>query len=211
MNRNVAPSALAAGLESEPPMWGLGQQVKAGMALQAKLTSFTSHQQHAVRRAVWGVASGATLDLRSRVLVEVRAALFHMALRAGICMSLHKARWIQRAVGAMAIRAFDEPFGNTVMHRLSKLCADRGVTRVAKVRLRRLQKAAVEPARFVGALRYLKKLSLGSLGRALALVFDSIHEVDRVTLTAGDSGLKVTGVKERVLLLAALVACQTAF
>jgi hypothetical protein len=134
-----------------------------------------------------------------------------MTLGARIRLGLHKARWIECAVRAVAIRALDESLGNTVMHGLSKLRTDRRMTGVAKIGLRGFQQAAVEPPRFVGALRHLKKLSLWSLAGTLARVFDSIHQVDRVTLITGNSGLKVTRVKERILLLAAVVAGKAAF
>jgi hypothetical protein len=48
VNRNVASSALTAGLKSKPSVRRLGQLVESGMTLQAELAAFATDQQHAI-------------------------------------------------------------------------------------------------------------------------------------------------------------------
>lgn len=210
MDGNVAARTFATGLKSELAVRGLSQKMKSGVALQAELSSFTSNQQHAVCRAVRAVAGGTTFHLRGGMLMNIRSTFFHMALHAGIFLRLHETRGIQSAVRAVAIRALDEPLGDTMMNGLGELRSNGGVTRITEIRLRGFQQAAVQPARLVRALRHLKEMSLRGLSRALARVLHGVHKVAGMAVVTRHTGGHMTRMEEGVLLLAALVTEEAA-
>ena len=80
------------------------------------------------------MACHASLRFDGRVFVEIRTELIKVTLGAdGILggVQLHHLG-LKRAVGIMAIVAFHQSFGDSVMERLLKCCMDVGVTLIAK-------------------------------------------------------------------------------
>jgi hypothetical protein len=78
----MTANALAARLESQAAVGNLWLCVISGVALQAELASFPSHQEHSIRTPVRVVAGDAASDFQGRMLEDVRSALFDMALHA---------------------------------------------------------------------------------------------------------------------------------
>src|SRR5262245_693649 len=138
--------ALAAGLESKPAMWCLGRKMKSSVTLQAQLSAFASNQEHPVGRSMRAVTGDASFDLCRRMLVNERTSLIKMALPAGFSGRLDQARWVKRAVSVVAVRAFHQALGHSMMHRLRKLCSHRSMAGVAKIRLRSLDQATLKPS-----------------------------------------------------------------
>src|ERR1700690_3108168 len=135
VNRSVAASALAAGLEPHPAVRRAQLSVKSVMTLQAKLAAFTPHQQHAVGAAMRSVTGGAALHLHRRVFVQIRAALFGVTVHAGLKSRLVQTDLILRAVRIVAVAAFDQAFGHAMMHWQSKLRLHRAVAAEAQLGL----------------------------------------------------------------------------
>ena len=79
----MAARALAAGLEAEAAVRHAGLIMEPGVALQAKLPPLAPYQQHAVGAAVRGMARGAALHFHRRMLIDVRPALFRVAVHTG--------------------------------------------------------------------------------------------------------------------------------
>jgi hypothetical protein len=211
MNGNVAPRAFAAVLKPQPAMRSLRQLVKSRMALQAELPPFAANQQHPVSGAVRTVTTHTTFNFGRRVLMNKRTTLLDMALGACFRLGLYQARRVQGSVRTVAVRAFHQTFGNTVMNRLCKLTSNGGVTRVTKIRLGRFQEAACKPFVFIGPLRHLEEVSQRQWGSAFARVLHRVDEVAGMAVTTRGSGRQMTRMKEGVLLPAALVAREAAF
>ena len=186
--------------------WWATLTVERGVALQAELPALTTHQEHAVGVAVRIVADHATLNSYRRMLEDVRPALLHVALDAGLPVRLVQAGPVQTAVRTVAVGALHQSFGDTVMDRQGKLGFDRAVTGVAGLRLGLLEQAVVQPADLVRKLRDLEEVGLRVGKAALALVLDFVHQVRGVALVAGKAVRGVLGVGEGILLLARDVA-----
>ena len=186
--------------------WWATLTVERGVALQAELPALTTHQEHAVGVAVRIVADHATLNSYRRMLEDVRPALLHVALDAGLPVRLVQAGPVQTAVRTVAVGALHQSFGDAVMDRQGKLGFDRAVTGVAGFGLGPLEQAIVQPADLVRELRDLEEVRLRVSEAALALVLDFVHQVGGVTLVAGKAVRGVLGVGEGILLLARDVA-----
>ena len=105
MDRYVAADAFSAGLESQPAVWHGGLSMKACVALQTELAAFAAHQEHPVGAPVRVMARNAAFDAHSRVLINVRTALFHVAIDAHLLAGFIEARGVQASVWIVAIRA----------------------------------------------------------------------------------------------------------
>lgn len=175
------------------------------MTLQTELPAFPPNEKYAIGRTVRVVTGDAAFHLCRRMLVYEGSPLLHVALDAGFRRRLDEAGRIQSAVNAMTVRALHQSFRNPVVHGQSELTANRRVTGVAKVRLFGLQEAVLQPAHIIGSRRNLRKMRQRELRVATALIFHSIHEVRRVTVTAGNSCRHVSRMQKRILLPAALV------
>lgn len=208
MHRYVTAGTLAAGLKTQPAMGHTGLVVIPGVALQAKLPPFTPHQQHAVGAAVRGVASGATLHFRRRVLIDIRPALLRMAVHATLKIRFVQAGVVQRAVRIVAVAALDQALRHAMMHGQRKLRLHGAMAVEAQRRLRLLQQAALQPANLVRKLRHLIEMALRRTQVAFALVFHFLHQVRGVALIAGQTMRYVCRVLEEFLLLAADVTQQ---
>ena len=184
-------------------MRGFRQQVKPGVALQAKLPAFTPDQQHPVRGPVRTMAGYAAFDFRRRVLMHKGSAFLNMALGACLRLSFHKTRRIQRSMRTVAVGALHQPFGNAVMNGLRKLTSNGCVTHVAEIRLGLFQQTTVKPAPFVRALRHLKEMRLWGLSCALARVPHGVDKVAGMAIVTRHARCQMTRMKEGVLLLAA--------
>lgn len=84
------------------------------------------------------------------------------------------------------------------------------MAREAQRRLRLLQQAVVQPARFVGQLGELKKFGLWITQTSPAVVLYLVDEMRGVALVAGNPVPRVLGVFEEFLLFAGDVAGKTA-
>jgi hypothetical protein len=92
-----------------------------------------------------------------------------------------------------------------------ELSLDVSVAPVAQFRLRFDQLTVVQPASFFGQLGHIEKITLRgaqTLGLRVASGLDQVH---RVATIAGDSVLDVHGVREILLIAAALMAHEAAF
>ena len=115
MDGHVTARAFATGLEAETAMGYPSLIMEPGMTLQAKLSSFTPHQQHAVGAAVGRVAGSAAFHLRCRMFVDIRAAFFRVAIHTGFSIQLVQAGVIQRSVRIVTIAALHRAFEDLVM------------------------------------------------------------------------------------------------
>jgi hypothetical protein len=180
----MAACALTAGLESQPPVRHASLIMESGMTLQAKLSSFTPHQQHAVGAAVRRVAGSAALHLRCRMFVDIRAAFFRVAIHTGFSIQLVQAGMIQRSVRIVTIAALNQALRDAVMHGQGKLSLHIAMTAKAQCGLRLLQKTAVQPAHLVRKLWHLEEMTLRIAQVTLALVLDLSDQVRSVALIA---------------------------
>lgn len=210
MHRHVAADALAARLKSQASVRNTGLRVKPGVALQAELPAFAPHQQHAIGTAVRVVADHASFHLGRRVLEYIRPAFLDVALHASFRTRMVQAGDIFRAVRIVAVRTFQEPFGNAVVLGQSELRLNSLVADKTQRRLRLLQQAVVQPARFIGQLRHLKEVRLRRKQCAFAGVFHFIDQMGRVALAARQAVARVRGLGKVVLLLAGVVAGEAA-
>ena len=116
--------------------------------------------------------------------MDKRPTLLNVALRTGFGGRFDQARWIQCAVGIMAIGAFHQSFGHSMMNGLSELALYRQMTRVAQLRLSTLHQTVLEPPKVFGSLRHLEEVRLRKLHVTAALIFDLVDEMACVTITA---------------------------
>jgi len=184
MDGHVTARAFATGLEAETAMGYPSLIMEPGMTLQAKLSSFTPHQQHAVGAAVGRVAGSAAFHLRCRMFVDIRAAFFRVAIHTGFSIQLVQAGVIQRSVRIVTIAALNQALRDAVMHGQSKLSLHIAMTTKAQCGLGLLQKTAVQPADFVRKLRDLEEMTLRRDKTTLALVLDLSDQVRSVALIA---------------------------
>ena len=136
MNRNMASGALTAGLKTQAAVWNARLSVEAGVTLQAELTAFTPHQHEMIGAAVRIVADDAAFHPYGRMLINVRAALFNVALNAGLPVGGIQAGPVHAAVGIMTIRTLDESFRHAMVHGQGKLCLNVAMTAKAEPGLR---------------------------------------------------------------------------
>ena len=208
MDCHVAARAFTAGLESKPPVRHTILAMEPGVALQAKLSSLASYQEHPVGVAVRVVARGAALHFDRRVLEYERTAFLRVAVHAALEIRLVQARMVQRTMWVVAIRALRQSFGHAVVHWLGKFCLHIAMAVEAQHRLRLFEQTAVQPANFVRDLWDLKEMPLRRLQVSLASVFYLCNQMRRVALVARHPICDVRGVLEIFLLLAAYVAQQ---
>ena len=135
MDGHVTARAFATGLEAETAMGYPSLIMEPGMTLQAKLSSFTPHQQHAVGAAVGRVAGSAAFHLRCRMFVDIRAAFFRVAIHTGFPSALTQVRPIRSAMGIVTIRTLHRSFRDAVMCWQGELCLNVTVAGIAEVRL----------------------------------------------------------------------------
>jgi hypothetical protein len=206
----MAAHAFAAGLESQAAMRHGGLGMESGVALQAELAAFAAYQEHVIGAAMGVVAGDAAFDLHGGVLEDVRPALFDVALHAGFPTGIIEADEVFRAMRIVAVGTLHQSFGNAVMLGQSKLRLHGEVAGVAQRGFGALQQAVVQPARLVGQLRKLEEIGLGITQETFAVVFHFIDQVRGVALIAGDAVAGVLRVREKLLLLAGVVAGQAA-
>jgi hypothetical protein len=80
MDGHVTACAFPTGLETEAAMGYAILAMEPGMTLQAKLPSLSPNQQHPVSAAVRRVAGSAAFHLHCRMLIDIRTALFRVAV-----------------------------------------------------------------------------------------------------------------------------------
>jgi hypothetical protein len=182
VNRDVATGTLAAGLKTKAAMGNSWFVMKSGMALQAELSPFAPHQQHAIGAAVRIVASGTAFHLHRSVLVNVRAAFLLMAVHTALKIGPSQTGPVPGTVRIVAIGALHQAFGYAMVNRQRKLSLDRSVAVETQRRFRLLQQTAVKPADFVRELRHLIEMCLRILAVSLAQIFDLSDQVRGVTL-----------------------------
>ena len=150
VNARMAACAIAPRLEAEAAVRHL--ECGLDVALQAEETLLPANQQHAVHASVRRVARGTSLDFDGGVLKDEWAALFDVALRAGLPSRLAQRRAIGIAVSVVAIRAFQRAFGNPMMRRQRELRLNVDVASIAQLGLRLGQHAGVQPALLLGGV-----------------------------------------------------------
>jgi len=207
----VAAGALATSLEPQTRVRNPGLGVKPGVALQAELPAFSSHQHHAVGAAVWIVADHAARDPHGWVLVDVRPALLDMTIDARLPVGLIHARAVDAAVRIVAVRAFHQLLGYSVMHGQGKQRLDVAVAAITESGLGLLQQVVVQPAHGVRDLGNLEEGGLRVRKAALALRLDLLDQMRHMTLVAGHTRRYVLGLVEHLLVMACNVAAQAAF
>src|SRR5579862_30425 len=113
-------------------------------------------------------------------------------------------------MSVVAVRAFHRAFGDAVVNRQCKLCLDVSVTAEAQVRLLFLKEAVMQPAGLLRELRDGKEVGLRKTDLRPARIPRSLHQVRRMTFVAADSVLDMSGMREILLILAALMTLQAA-
>ena len=131
MHADVASHAFTAGLESKLAVRDPGLIVEAGMAFQAELPAFATHQQHPVRGAVGVMTSDAAFHLQRRMLENKWSAFLDVAGRAGFQSCFVQAGAVQRAMRAVAVSALHQAFRNAMVDRQRKLRLNRSVAGIA--------------------------------------------------------------------------------
>src|SRR6266702_224763 len=113
------------------------------MTLQAKSVDVAHIQQTRIRRAVRRVARDASLGLDYRMLVCERPRVLRVALGADRVLIGRRPQVLvlERAMGVVAIAAFDQTFIHSVVEGLRERRLHVRMARIAELRLRNLQQA----------------------------------------------------------------------
>lgn len=135
MHGHMAANAFAAGLEPQAAVRNPLLCVVSGMALQAELAAFATHQKHAIGASVRIVAGNASFHFDRGMLVDKRPALLRMAIHAGFRSWLVQAGHVLRTVRVVAVRTLHQSFRNAMVVGQRKLRLNRLVAGGAKSRL----------------------------------------------------------------------------
>ena len=209
VNGGMATGAIAARLETQPAVRHVGGE-RIHMALQAQKPGFTADQQHLVDAAVRRVARRAAFDFHGGVLEDKRPAFFDVALRAGFPAALPQRGAVRSAMRIVAVRALHRAFGNAVVRGQRELRLDVAVASVAQFRLRLDQLAFVQPAHLRREFGDIEKVALRGAQAFRLRVPSRFRQMHRVAAIAGDAMLDMGGVREILLIAAALMAHQAA-
>ena|SRR6185312_1586320 len=145
----MASGTVAQRLEASAAVWHVGIAGRY-VALQAQHPLFPPSQQRLVRTSMRIVAARASLYPHSAVLEHKRPALLHMTLNAGFRPGFYERRPVCSAMWAVAIGALHLALGDPMMPRQRERCPHIGMAPVAEFRLILFQKAAGQPAIFLG-------------------------------------------------------------
>ena len=106
------------------------------------------------------MTSGAAFHLDRGVFKDEGAALFGVALDAGLPVGFLQHGLIVRAVRVVAIRAFHQAFRHAMVRGKSELRLNRGMAAIAELRLCLAQQALGDPPVLLGNSRRAEKLRL---------------------------------------------------
>jgi hypothetical protein len=127
------------------------------------------------------MATDATLNFDRRMFEDIRPAFFSMTVDTTFPGCLLEHRLVSCAVWAMAVRAFHQSFGHTVVRRELELRLYGGMTGETEFRLRLSQQIRIEPAHFVLARDGNEEIPLGAQGTRLTRSVCGLRQVSRMT------------------------------
>ena len=199
VNGHVTSSAFTLRCEAQAAVRNIRRQ-RIDVTLQTEEAPFAPQQELPVHRAMRRVTTCASLHFYGGVFKHKRSSFFRMAVDAAFPRRLSQHRLIIRAVCVVAVRAFHESFGNTVMRRQCKLRLNRRVARVTQLRLGLAQKALIQPPVLFGDSRRAREMSLSQWRFRLFFYVRSFHKVSRMTLQASHAmKLVLRLVKQRLV------------